>query len=83
MLVDWDRFALWPSRPPYFSYVFPPSLPFSGWWESVLSGSVISISRPEDCLNPPLNKLLVDVDSLLPRRCTWNVSWLQDTLVDG
>ena len=64
MLVDWDRFALWPSRPPYFSYVFPPSLPFSGvvgffpfcFWLFQFLGSM----QREI---PHLNDVLVDVDS--------------------
>ena len=30
-----------------------------------------------------LNNVLVDADSLLHRQSTWNVSWLQDTLVSG
>ena len=64
MLVDWDRFVLWPSRPPTSSYVFPPSLPFSGvvvffpfcFWLFQFLGSM----QREI---PHLNDVLVDVDS--------------------
>ena len=53
MLVDWDRFALWSSRPPAYLTSSPP-LPFlfrGGGFLSLLL-LLISISRPGECVNP-------------------------------
>ena len=64
MLVDWDRFILWPSRPLTLLTSSPPSLPFSGvvvffpfcFWLFQFLGSM----QREI---PHLNDVLVDVDS--------------------